>query len=208
MDDIPALIQGCITNDRASWNVLFQTCTSVSANTLHKYYTSLSPDECDDVISNIYTKLINGGLSNFRGETEYELLGYFKTIIRNEAISYLRQKVKRDRNVSLDQNSDDENGLESPLHHLLKDNSLRPDTIAEINDLYRKAMVQLSIRDQQILLFKIEGHKDREIAELLGIPMNTVASSYNRVKALLQQTLIAVLLIILSGRKMPWITSL
>lgn len=95
MDDIPALIQGCITNDRASWNVLFQTCTSVSANTLHKYYTSLSPDECDDVISNIYTKLINGGLSNFRGETEYELLGYFKTIIRNEAISYLRQKVKR-----------------------------------------------------------------------------------------------------------------
>lgn len=208
MDDIPALIQGCITNDRASWNVLFQTSTSVAANTLRKQYTSLSPDECDDVISNVYTKLINGGLSNFRGATEYELLGYFKTITRNEAVSYHRQKMKRDRNASLNQDSDGEDGHEAPLQHLLKDNSLRPDTIAEINDLYRKAMGQLSVRDQQILLFKIEGHKDREIAELLGIPMNTVASSYNRVKALLQQTLIALLLIILSGRKMPWMASL
>ena len=208
MDDISALIQGCITNDRASWNVLFQTSTSVAAKILRTYYTSLSPDEIDDVISNIYTKLINGGLSNFRGETEYELLGYFKTITRNEAISYLRQKMKRDRNASIDQDSDGEDGLEAPLQHLLKDNTLRPDTIAEINDLYRKAMGQLSIRDQQILLFKIEGYKDKEIAELLNIPMNTVASSYNRVKALLQQTLIAVILIILSGRKTPWMTSL
>lgn len=207
MHDIPALIQGCITNDRASWNVLFQTCSSVAAGTLRTYYTSLSPDEHDDVISNIYTKLIDGGLNNFRGKTKYELLGYFKTITRNEAISYLRQKMKKDRNASLDQ-TDDEDGQESPLQYLLKDNSLRPDSIAEINDLYRRAMGQLSIKDQQILLFKIEGYTDTEISELLGIPMGTVASRYNRAKELLQRTLIAAILMIISGRNLPWMTSL
>lgn len=208
MDDIPALIQGCITNDRASWNLLFRTGASVAANTLRTYYTSLSSDEIDDIISNLYTKLIDGGLNSFRGQTKYELLKYFNIITRNEAISYLRQKMKRDRNPSLDQCTEDEDGYDSPLQHLLKDNTLRPDTITEINDLYRKAMGQLSVKDQQILLFKIEGYTDAEIAELLDIPMGTVASRYNRAKELLQRTLIAAILIIFSGRNLPWMASL
>jgi DNA-directed RNA polymerase specialized sigma24 family protein len=69
-------------------------------------------------------------------------------------------------------------------------------------------MGQLSVKDQQILLFKIEGYTDTEIAELLDIPMGTVASRYNRAKELLQRTLIAVVLIILSGRNLPWMASL
>jgi hypothetical protein len=32
--------------------------------------------------TNIYTKLVDGGLKNFRGETGYELLKYFETITR------------------------------------------------------------------------------------------------------------------------------
>jgi RNA polymerase sigma-70 factor, ECF subfamily len=206
-DDILPLIHGCLINDSASWNTLIQTCTSVAINILRKRYTSLAPDEIDNVISNIYTKLVDGGLKNFRGETGYELLKYFETITRNETISYFRQSVKRNRDVSLDQ-TDDEDGHEFPLQHLLKDNKLRPDTIVEINDLYRRAMEQLSVKDQQILLFKIEGYTDTEIAELLDIPMGTVASRYNRAKELLHRTLIAAILIILSGRNLPWMTSL
>jgi hypothetical protein len=38
--------------------------------------------------------------------------------------------------------------------------------------------------------------------------MGTVASRYNRAKELLQRTLIIAILIILSGRKLPWVTSL
>jgi RNA polymerase sigma-70 factor, ECF subfamily len=207
MDDVLSLIQGCLAQDKRCWDVMFYECTSISTNILRKRFPSFSSDDIDDIISNIYTNLLNSGLRGFRGSTKYEFLKYFETITRNESISHLFQKTQRDRAISLDQ-TDDEDGHESPLQHLLKDNKLRPDTIAEINDLYRKAMGQLSVKDQQILLFKIEGYTDAEIAELLDIPMGTVASRYNRAKELLQRTLIAAVLIFFSGRNLPWITSL
>ena len=38
----------------------------------------------------------------------------------------------------------------TPLKNLLKDNTLRPDTITEINDRYRRAMRQLFVKNQQM----------------------------------------------------------
>ena len=43
---------------------------------------------------------------------------------------------------------------------------------------------------QQIFLMKAKGYKDREIAELLGIPGGTVASSYSRIVERLKKALI------------------
>ena len=106
---------------------------------------------------------------------KYELLSFIKTITRNETISYLRANLKRQKNTSIDQEFENDNDFS--LHDLLEDNTLRPDTIAEINDLYRKAMGKLSIRDKQILLYKIEGYMDREISELLGITPITLMRS-------------------------------
>jgi RNA polymerase sigma-70 factor (ECF subfamily) len=206
-NDIAPLINACLSGDGTAWRALYLEYASVALNILRKRYPSMSPDDHDDIVQIIFAKLVKNGLRSFRGATRYEFISYIKVSTAREAYSYRRQNSRTDNNLSLDQ-ADDENGHESPLQHLLKDNSLRPDTIAEINDLYRRAMGQLSIRDQQILLFKIEGYKDTEIAELLGIPMGTVAVSYNRIKALLQRTLIAVILIILSGRNLPWMASL
>ena len=204
-DSILSLINGCLSNDNACWTELLETCASVSTNILKKRFSSLSPPDIDNIISNIYTKLIDGGLKGFRGESKYEFLNYIRIITRNETVTYL-QHMKRNRADSLDSEHDDDD--ESNLYTFLEDNSLRPDTIAEINDLYRNAMCQLSIRDKQILLYKIEGYKDKEIAELLGIPMNTVASSYNRIKELLQKTLLISVMIILFGRNLLRASSL
>jgi RNA polymerase sigma factor (sigma-70 family) len=208
MDDcILPLIQGCLANDNASWKTLLQACTA-SAKNCHRKYSSLSPEDSDHIISNIYTKLFNGGLSNFAGVTKYELNSYFQSIAQNETISFFRQNLRNNRNVSIDQDCGGNDDLnETTLHDQLQDNSFRPDTIAEINDMYRKAMGQLSIRDKQILMFKVEGYKDREIAEMLSIPMNTVASSYSRMKEMLQRTMLMAILIILSGRNWLWATS-
>jgi RNA polymerase sigma-70 factor, ECF subfamily len=206
-DDIVLLINACLSGDGAAWRVLYQEYGSVAINILRKRYTSSSPDDHDDIVQIIFAKLVKNGLRSFRGTSRYKFIRYVETMTVREAYSYRRQNLGDDSNVSLDQ-ADDEDGHDFPLQHLLKDNSLRPDAIAEINDLYRRAMGQLSVRDQQILLFKIEGYTDTEISELLGIPMGTVASRYNRAKELLQRTLIAVILIILSGRYLPWMTSL
>jgi len=209
-DNILSLIQDCLASNSTSWGVLFQTCVSVTTNTHHRRYPSLTPDDTDHILSNICTKLFNGGLKHFKGKTDYEFLGYIKTIVKNETVSYLNiLNLRRKQNTSLDQGrGNDGDQDESSLHYSLKDDQLGPDAICEINDLYKKAMSQLSIRDGQILLFKIEGHKDKEIAELLGMPMNTVASRYNRIRELLLRTLSMILLIILFGRNLPWKTSL
>jgi RNA polymerase sigma-70 factor, ECF subfamily len=206
-DDIVLLINACLSGDGAAWRVLYEEYASVAINILRKRHQSLSSDDHDDIVQIIFAKLVKNGLRNFRGTTRYEFIRYVETMTVREAYSYRRQNLRDDSNISLDQ-ADDEDGHDFPLQHLLKDNSLRPDTIAEINDLYRRAMGQLSVRDQQILLFKIEGYTDTEISELLGIPMGTVGSRYNRAKELLQRTLIAAILIILSGRNLPWMTSL
>ena len=206
-DDIVPLINACLSGDGAAWRVLYLGYAPVALNILRKRYSSLSPDDHDDIVQIIFAKLVKNGLRNFRGATGYEFIRYVETMTVREAYSYRRQNSRADNNLSLDQ-TDDENGHDSPFQHLLKDNSLRPDTIAEINNLFRRAMGQLSVRDQQLLLFKIEGYTDTEISELLDMPMGTVASRYNRAKELLQRTLIAAILIILSGRNLPWKTSL
>jgi RNA polymerase sigma factor (sigma-70 family) len=208
-DNILPLIEGCLSNDRASWNVLFQTCVSVTTNIHKRRYSSLTPDDTDNILSNISIKLFAGGLKNFKGKTKYEFLGYLKTITRNETVSYFREISKRKRNTSLDQDHENEDGKEdSSVHDFLEDNCLSPETICEINDLFKKAMDQLSIRNGQLLLYKVQGYKDKEIAELLDMPMNTVASSYSRIKDLLLRTLLIILVIILFGRNLPWKTSL
>ena len=86
-DNILPLIKGCLANDSASWSVLFQTCVSVTANIHRRRYPSLTPDDTDNILSNICTKLFDGGLKHFKGETKYEFLGYLKTISSNETIS-------------------------------------------------------------------------------------------------------------------------
>jgi len=207
-DNVTALIQTCLTNDNASWGILLQSCATIASN-LHRYqFASLTNEDTENIVSNIYTKLFDGGLRNFSGSTKYELLSYFRTIAKNETISYIRANLKRDRDTSLDQESSNDECNELLSESFLEDDTLRPDTIAEINDLYKKAMSQLSIRDKQILLFKIEGRSDAEIATLLGISTGTVASAYNRIKVILKYLLLTALAIILFGRNIPWKTSL
>jgi RNA polymerase sigma factor (sigma-70 family) len=173
---------------------------------LRSRYSSLSSADHEDIIQNVSIKLINNGLTQFNGTTRYELLGYFRTITNREALTFLRQTVRQRSNTSLDQPF--ECDPESSLLDILQDDRLDPETIAEINDLYLHALEQLTIRERQILLYKIEGYKDREIAELLDISLGSVAGSYNRIKELLRQTLLIALPMIMFGRNLLLGTSL
>ena len=206
-DDILPLIRGCLSGDRASWDILIREYSSIAVQILRSRYSSLSASDHEDIIQIISIKLLNNGLRNFNGATKYELLGYFRTITIRETVSYLRQTARHRSNTSLDQPVDGDDS-DCSLLDIMPDERLHPNTIAEINDLYRKAMENLSLRDRQILIYKVEGYLDREIADMLGIPMNTVASSYSRIKELLRRTLVVALLIILYGRKFPWMPSL
>ena len=56
-------------------------------------------------------------------------------------------------------------------------------------------------------MYKAQEYQDQVIAEFLGIPMGTVAVSYHRIKKLLRELLLMLLIFILCERKFPWMTS-
>ena len=207
-DDILPLIQGCLSNDRESWNTLYRDAGSVALNILRGRYSSLSSEDHQDIVQNIFIKLSTNGLRDFHGTTNYEFLNYLGIIAKREAINHIRQHARHNNTASLDQPLSNDDDCDATLLDGLADETLRPDMIAELNDLFSASLAQLSIRDKQILIYKVEGYKDKEIAELLDIPMNTVASAYNRIKELLRRTLAIALLMILFGRNLPGATSL
>ncbi len=201
MDDIfLSRIRSCLAGESAGWEWI----ASILLNKLRHHYPSYSSDVHEDLVQIICERLLTG-LPNFRGTSEYELLNYLRTAAIREGISYHRHTVRRQDVVSLDEPLDDgNNGYD--LHDLLPDSDLGPDRIAELNDLYRKASLYLPLKDRQIMHYKVQGYKDREIAELLGIPLGTVANDYKRAREQLR-TVFILLLIIFFERKLPWVAS-
>ncbi len=171
-----------------------------------RWRNSSQAEDHSDIIQNVIIKLLQG-FSRFNGTTAGELRQYITVTTLREAASYHRKNARHQSHESLDQSLEDEDSG-GTLHDLLPDGRLDPAAIAAIKDLIQKAAVQLSVRDMQIVLFKAEGYKDREIADMLDMTSGGVAVTYSRIKELLRNTLLLVLLIILFGRKLPWMTSL
>jgi RNA polymerase sigma-70 factor (ECF subfamily) len=195
-DEFLSFIGRCVAGDGPSWDAFFSKYGSIAIQFLNKKYPHLSSDENGDIIQNVFVKLTKGGLRNFKGTTVYEFLAYFRKIAANEALTWLRNKKRREREISIDQETDSDDS-DAPSAPILADNTFRPDRAAEVKDLLTRVLGDLSIEDKRILLYKAEGYKDHEIAELLGIPMGTVASRYNRIKAGAKNIFVAVLLLII-----------
>jgi RNA polymerase sigma-70 factor (ECF subfamily) len=194
-----SLISGCIVGDGPSWEAFYSEYGSVAIQFLNYRYSSLTTDEHHDILQNVFVKLAHGGLSNFKGATTYEFIAYFKRIIKNEAFTWLKQRKRREREISIDQENDPED--DSPSPPILSDNRLRPDKAVEIKNLFERSLSGLSLEEKRIFLYKLEEFKDKEIADIMGIPMGTVASRYNRMKLTLKNLLSTIFLLIFLGRK-------
>ena len=200
-EDVLPFIKACLAGNSSHW----EQVRSIAMKFL-QWRNSSQAEDHSDIIQNVIIKLLQG-FSRFNGTTAGELRQYITVTTMREAASYYRKNARHQSHESLDQSLDDE-ASGSTLHDLLPDGCLDPAAITAIKDLIQKAAVQLSVRDMQIVLFKAEGYKDLEIADILGMTTGGVAVTYNRIKALLRNTLLLVLLIILFGRKLPWMTSL
>jgi len=155
----------------------------MATNILNSRFSSLEVHEKEDIIQNVFSKLLNGGLRNFRGATGYEFLGYFKIIVTNEANTFLTS-VNRNKTLSLD----DENGMTLDV----PSETTRPDRLFEKKEmlgLIGAAIQEYPLEDRQLFLLKARGHKDKEVSAILGLPMGTVASKYNRIVEKLRKDL-------------------
>jgi len=183
VDDIQSVVRGCLSGNETAWSAFFTEYAPIAMNILSHRLGDLSLDEKEDIIQNTFSKLLKGGLKNFRGSTRYEFLAYFRRIVLNEALTYLKSGREWKDTASLDQERD----RDQPESPQLEVHDGNPEAYAgakkhEQLQIITTVLEGSPVETKQVVLMKMEGYKDREIADILGISPGTVASKYSRIK--------------------------
>jgi len=178
-----SVMAGCLSGNETAWSAFFTEYAPIAMNILSHRLGDLSLDEKEDIIQNTFSKLLKGGLKNFRGSTRYEFLAYFRRIVLNEALTYLKYGREWKDTASLDQERD----RDQPESPQLEVHDGNPEAYAgakkhEQLQIITTVLEGSPVETKQVVLMKMEGYKDREIADILGISPGTVASKYSRIK--------------------------
>jgi RNA polymerase sigma factor (sigma-70 family) len=190
IDDTIETIRKCIEGDDKAWKSFVKDFASMAKNILAHAFTLSAPEQ-EDVVQNVFVKLVSSGLKNFNGRSKYEFLRYFKIIVINEARSHVSSEQRRKDVVHLNgeltpkTRNDGEEGLTLMDTIQDQDRNSRPDYAIEDRNLLERTtqiMKTYPLLDQEIFLMKVKGFKDEDIKTILKVPMGTVASKYSRIK--------------------------
>ena len=167
------LVKACVQKSPAAQKLLFDKfCKKMMGICLRYADDSL---EAQDIVQDGFVKVFNS-IESFHLEGSLE--GWIKRIMVNTALDNYRKNKKRKYAVELD----DENAME------IKDQ----DHIVEgINSKFLLTLVQKLPEGYRVIfnMFAIEGYSHKEIAEELGISINTSKSQYSRARTFLQKLL-------------------
>lgn len=164
------LLQRIVAGDRTAFHQLYEAV----AKNLYGFALSITrhPQDAEDVVQETL-------LTVYRHAPSYQgrgkPLAWIFTIAKNCALRHLRQKRPT---IPIEEVWD------------LEGNGLAELEAVEQRLLLRSLLCTLSEQEQQIvLLHAVEGMKNREIAQILNLPLNTVLSKYHRaIKKLRTQT--------------------
>ena len=131
-------------------------------------------DEAEDTMIHAFMKAFSN-ISKFEGKGSFE--GWLRRIMVNESLTYLRRNKSMYIEVEIEK-ADYEPDYSSLGNQLEADDLMK--MVAELPVGYRTVFN----------LYAIEGYSHKEIAEQLGVNINTSKSQLSRARALLQRQLI------------------
>ena len=194
------LIQSCLAGEKAAWNKLVEKVSSFVYYCIHKvirtYGGEISDEDIQDIFQNVFLALCKDNFKKLRSYgRKCKFTTWLSFVVRSVCVDYLR-KEKKGSTISLDE----------PVHLKQKDENSaisRGDTMADksedvvsqleqaqVQEIVHNVLDGLPSRERMIIrLFYEEGKKYREIAGIMDIPENTVASALSRVKASLKSKL-------------------
>lgn len=127
----------------------------------------LNHDDTDDVLQNTFIKVFQY-LKNFKGESK--LFSWMYRIATNEALTFLKQKAKK-------------NGVSSETLQNKAIDNLKSDVYFDGNEIQlklQKAIVTLPEKQQLVFKMKyFEELKYEEISEILGTSVGALKASYH-----------------------------
>jgi len=134
-------------------------------------------DEADDLLQDVFVKAYQH-LADF--DTARKFSPWIYRIAHNEAVNWIRKRSRRPTMVSWD-DIVETTGEQQPIEPMetVEEQWIR----RELRDDVRVALGRLNEERREILTLRYYLDKSyREIAEIVGIPMNTVASRVSRAK--------------------------
>ena len=155
--DLNKLLESCKSGDRRAQNKLFQLYAPTMLSICLRYLRQR--ETAEDIMIHAFYRVFTK-LDSFKGQGSFE--GWIKRIVVNECLMELRKRKTQYLTVSIDHMTSDPEYIEgSPLEY--------EELISMLDELptgYRTVFN----------LFVIEGYKHKEIAEALGISINTSKS--------------------------------
>jgi RNA polymerase sigma-70 factor (ECF subfamily) len=176
----------------SSTDVDFQTIYETFQPRISRYLASLVGDqEAEDVTQEVFTK-VNRGLSNFRGESQ--LSTWLYRIATNAAVDRLRSPSHKQTVMSEEELIEvgKVKAAEAQAENMTDESSSVDGQLVrkEMNECIRDFVDRLPANYRTVLvLSELEGMKNREVAEILGISLETVKIRLHRARAKLKEEL-------------------
>jgi RNA polymerase sigma factor (sigma-70 family) len=177
--DLLDLVRRCRGGDPDAWRALLTPFQEVGRRTLRPF--RLSTADLDDILSDALMSLYAGGLAQFKGRSVAELVGFWKAIVRNRAIDFMKDRSK---GIAYPEESAEALVAQAApydISHGVADD--------ECVEFLRQEVGKLKREDRELYLMKARGLKEREIAEQTGRPPGTVASQIARLLERLRASL-------------------
>ena len=155
---MPKLLAACLRGERLAQRALYERYTSKLYSVALRYVRH--PETAEDVLADAWLKIFSN-LHTYSGNGSFE--GWMKRIVSNEALMHLRKR-------RLDMAELSEVVLATAVAPVQKINALEAADVLRLLDTLPDGCRTV------FNLYEIEGYKHREIAEALGVSINTSKS--------------------------------
>lgn len=166
------LIEACKQEERRAQQLLFDHYSPMFMGVCKRYVKTR--EDAEDVLVEAFFKILTN-IQSFKSEGSFE--GWMRRIVINESLMFLRKQHNFNLTVEINPQIDGETDPISPVDELAAQDIL--DLLDGLPTGYRTVFN----------LYAIEGFKHREIADMLGISINTSKSQLILAKKRLQELL-------------------
>lgn len=166
------IIEACKQQNRRAQQLLFDRYSPIMFGVCKRYIKN--KEDAEDVLVEAFFKVLTN-IHNFKSEGSFE--GWIRRIMVNEALMFLRKQHNFNMTLEINPQLDAE-----------------ADPITAVDELAAQDIVNLldalpTGYRTVFNLYAVEGYKHREIADLLGISINTSKSQLILAKKRLQELL-------------------
>jgi RNA polymerase sigma factor (sigma-70 family) len=167
------IISGCLRHSRKAQQMLWKHYSGYLLAVCMRYAADRS--EAEDMLQEAFIRIFFN-LGDYTGTGSFR--GWLRKVTVNAAITYYNKNLRHKHHIDIDDYVSTETGTAG-----------FEDDFCTAEDLYR-VLGELSPGYRMVFnLYTLEGYKHHEIADMLGIDVNTSKSQYSRARAVLRKKL-------------------